>query len=163
MLLLIKFCHQTEKTTVARSITRSAKYDKDPNMRFKQQLYELNPLMGRSDSDINISSEDKEMNWENGEYVDNESQPFSRHCSLDLLSETLSELRNKDNGLSSKLRLILLGFMRTEDRRGVPSQCTVIKCNKDTGKMLLEYAHGGQKLVILNLVQKTLFSIDDHN
>ena len=54
-------------------IKRSDKYDEHLNMRLRQQLNELNLLMGRKNSDINISSENGEMNGENGEDIDNES------------------------------------------------------------------------------------------
>ena len=88
---------------------RYAKYDQHPNMRLKEQLNELNPLVMRDDSDINIPNENEELN---GEGIDNETQPFSRCCSLDLLSETLSELHNKILNSRMNPRLILLKFMR---------------------------------------------------
>ena len=167
------------KITLARSILRSTKFDANPNKR-SNPAYEIASFLGRYKQDEQDENEggtnetpqngeDGEINMdENGETyiaINGENTPFSQSCSLDLLNETLSSLKNGGNDVPYNVTFdpieVVGKLFVKEDRRGVPSKCTVIECNEDTGKILLEYAHGGQEWVMPNLVQEALLSVND--
>eukprot|EP00957_Ditylum_brightwellii_P103051 7853363-Ditylum_brightwellii.AAC.1 len=48
-------------------------------------------------------------------------------------------------------------FIR-KDKREVPIKTKVLEVDEDTGKVLLEYVHGGFELVEANAIQKALLS-----
>ena len=139
--------------------------------------YETSLFPGRYEQDENKQDENETLrNGKNGEiYVDGngethieingENTLFSQKRSLDFLSETLSWLKNRGNDVSYDVTYDLKDAVGKsfveEDRRGVPSKCTVIECSEDTGRFLLEYAHGGQEWVMPNLVQESLLSVND--
>eukprot|EP00957_Ditylum_brightwellii_P031549 2392580-Ditylum_brightwellii.AAC.1 len=45
-----------------------------------------------------------------------------------------------------------------KDKRKVPTKTKVIEVDEDTGKVLLEYVHGGLELVEPNILQEALLS-----
>eukprot|EP00957_Ditylum_brightwellii_P011278 853250-Ditylum_brightwellii.AAC.1 len=49
-----------------------------------------------------------------------------------------------------------------KDKCEVPTEAKVIKVDEDTGKVLLEYVHGGLELVELNIIQEVLLSRSQH-
>eukprot|EP00957_Ditylum_brightwellii_P195318 14880695-Ditylum_brightwellii.AAC.1 len=45
-----------------------------------------------------------------------------------------------------------------KDKREVPTKTKVVEVDEDTGKILLEYVHGGLELVEPNIIQEALLS-----
>ena len=53
-------------------------------------------------------------------------------------------------------------FVR-KDKRNVPTKTKVIEVDEDTGKVMLEYLHGGLELVEPNVIQEASLSRDQED
>eukprot|EP00957_Ditylum_brightwellii_P044396 3369313-Ditylum_brightwellii.AAC.1 len=52
------------------------------------------------------------------------------------------------------------------DKRGIPTKATIMEVDEETGKVILEYIHGGLEVVEPNIIQEALLSreqSDDDN
>eukprot|EP00957_Ditylum_brightwellii_P189333 14410789-Ditylum_brightwellii.AAC.1 len=49
------------------------------------------------------------------------------------------------------------------DKKGVPTIATIMEVNEETGKVILEYMHGGLEMVEPNIIQEALLSREQHD
>ena len=103
-------------------------------------------------------------------------ETLQRDLSLDLLSDCMiNEQPIKDdtldlsrvNGVTSSNdqfdpnNHIELQFIQT-DKNNVPTRTEVVEVDKDTGKVMLEYIHGGLEMVDPNVIQEALLAKEHH-
>jgi len=76
--------------------------------------------------------------------------------------DLMSELSGGHSDAFDPLDVIGASFIRN-NTRGIPMKATVVECDEETGKVLLEYAYGAQEWVEPNLVQEALLSQEDND
>mmetsp|Transcript_1296 Transcript_1296/g.1575 ORF Transcript_1296/g.1575 Transcript_1296/m.1575 type:complete len:358 (+) Transcript_1296:276-1349(+) len=93
----------------------------------------------------------------------NRTPPGKQDFSLDLLSELVNSPTpiwdpTTVNGFEAKDH-IDFEFIH-KDKRGIPTKAKVIEVDEETGKVMLEYVHGGLESVEPNIIQDALLSKD---
>ena len=114
------------------------------------------------DKNKRVSFDDTDDNSVVGEVVGSKTSD-KNELELDLLTEMVnSNTPEVDittvNGFDANDH-VGMEFVK-KDKRDVPTKVTVVKVDKDTGKVLLEYIHGGLELVSPNIIQEALLSRD---